>query len=48
LEDPGKDGWIILKWTFEKLDGDTDWIDLAQDRGRWWAVVNAVMNLRVS
>jgi hypothetical protein len=20
-----------------------DWIDLAQDRDRWWAVVNAVM-----
>jgi hypothetical protein len=25
-----------------------DWIYLAQDRGRWWAVVNMVMNLRVS
>ena len=24
-----------------------DLIDLAQDRHRWWAVVNAVMNLRV-
>jgi len=23
-----------------------DWIDLAEGRGRWWAVVNAVMNLR--
>jgi hypothetical protein len=24
-----------------------DWIDLAQDGDRWWAVVNVVMNLRV-
>jgi len=24
-----------------------DWIDLAQGRDRWWALVNAVMNLRV-
>jgi hypothetical protein len=24
-----------------------DWIQLAQDRDRWWALVNTVMNLRV-
>jgi hypothetical protein len=29
-----------------ELDG-VDWIDLAQNRGKWWAVVKAVMNLRV-
>jgi len=27
--------------------GCLDWIDLARDRDRWWAVVNAVMNLLV-
>ena len=28
--------------------GGRDWIELAQVRERWWALVNAVMNLRVS
>jgi hypothetical protein len=27
---------------------DMDWIDLAEDRDRWGALVTAVMNLRVS
>jgi hypothetical protein len=27
--------------------GSMDWLDLAQDRDRWQALVNAVMNLRV-
>jgi hypothetical protein len=26
---------------------DMDWIDLAQDREQWRALVNTVMNLRV-
>jgi len=28
--------------------GVMDWIELAQDRGRWRILVNAVMNLRVT
>jgi hypothetical protein len=27
--------------------GGMDWVDLAQERGHWRAVVNTVMNLRV-
>ena len=27
--------------------GGMDWIDVAQARDSWWALVNAVMNLRV-
>jgi len=27
--------------------GGMDWIHLAQDIDRWWALVNTVMNLRV-
>jgi hypothetical protein len=47
LEDPSVDGRIILKWIFKKWDGGMDWIDMTQDRDRWRALVNAVMNLRV-
>jgi hypothetical protein len=27
--------------------GGIDWIDLAQDRDRWWSHLNAVMNIWV-
>jgi hypothetical protein len=48
LVDPGVDGRIILKWIFRKWDvGGIYWIELVQDRDRWRALVNAVMNLRV-
>jgi hypothetical protein len=45
LEDPGVDGRIIFKRIFGKWDGGIDWINLAQDRDRCRALVNAVMNL---
>jgi hypothetical protein len=35
--DLGEVGWGVV-----------DWIGLAQDRNRWRAVVNSVLNLRVS
>jgi hypothetical protein len=44
LKDPGVDGRIILKYLFEKWYGGQR---LDQDRDKWRAVVNAVMNLRV-
>jgi hypothetical protein len=47
LADPGVDGRIILKLISKKWDGNMDWIELAQDRDRWRALVNAVMNLRI-
>jgi hypothetical protein len=33
---------VVVGW------GNVDWIGLAQDRDRWRAVVNSVLNLRVS
>jgi hypothetical protein len=45
LEDLGVDGRILLKWIFKRWDGSMVWIDMAQDRGRWRALVNTLMNL---
>jgi hypothetical protein len=48
LGDPGVDGRITLKWICKKRDGGMDWIEMAQDRDRWRALVSAVMNFRVA
>jgi hypothetical protein len=43
-EDQGVGGWVDLReigW-----DG-MDWVDVAQDRDQWRALVNTVMNLKV-
>ena len=34
LEGLGVDGRIILKWIFEKWDGDMVWLNLTQDRDK--------------
>jgi hypothetical protein len=43
----GIGGGIILKWIQEVECVGMDWIDLAQDKDRWRALVNTAMNIRV-
>jgi hypothetical protein len=37
-----------IKMDLQEVGGCGDWMGLAQDRERWWALVSAVMNLRVA
>ena len=36
-----------IKMDLQEVEWGMDWIDLAQDRDRWQADVNSLMNLRV-
>jgi hypothetical protein len=46
--DPDPDGKVILRWIFRKWEGVFgDWMELAQDRERWRALVGTVRDLRV-
>jgi hypothetical protein len=46
LGKPGHKWEDNIKMDFQEVGG-MDWIDVAQDRERWRALVKAVMNIRV-
>ena len=47
LGDPGVDWIDNIKMDLQKVGCRImDWLELSQDRDRWRALVNAVMNLR--
>jgi hypothetical protein len=46
-EDRGVDGRMGSEWILRRMVSGVERIILAQDRDRWRALVNKVMNLRV-
>jgi hypothetical protein len=38
----------MWEYELEVECGSMDWNELVHDRNRWWALVTAIMNLRVS
>jgi hypothetical protein len=40
-------GWTVLKCILEIGWDGMDWVDVAQDRDQWRALVDTVLNLRV-
>jgi hypothetical protein len=48
LEDPGIYEEDNIKMDLQEVGCcGMGWIDLAQNRDKWWALLNAIMNLRV-
>jgi hypothetical protein len=48
LERPGRRWEDTIKMDLQEVGrGGMDWIEVVQDRDRWRAHVNAVMNLRI-
>jgi hypothetical protein len=45
LEDQDVEGRMVSEWILVRLAGVVEWIQLAQDRGRWQTLVNTVINL---
>jgi hypothetical protein len=42
-------GVYNIKMDLREIGWDgMDWIDLAQDKDHWWALVNTAMNFRVT
>ena len=45
---PARRWEVNIKMDFQEMGGSCgDWMELAQDRDRWWALVSTVRNLRV-
>jgi hypothetical protein len=41
-------GWESITFSIQEMRWDgMYWIDLAQNKDKWWSLVNAVINLRV-
>ena len=47
LKDQVVYGRLILRWIFRKWNGDTDWIDVPENRDRCRALLIVVWNYRV-